>query len=135
MYAPVKTLHLARTVVVYEYISGKHAFVTSATNRKKVSHVGAQILYYNPAWPVAMAECENTPDSWTFALLDAPDIVYVFKPSDTVNFGLVSQGCYSIPSVIRDMLRNVDIKKLIERYESELLKGKVSKKVLDPEKE
>lgn len=112
--------------MVYEHVAGKHAFVTRATSRRKLSHVGVQILHYNPAYPVAMATKEGVRDSWTYALLDASDIIYVFRPSDGSNFALVTEGCYSIPGVIRDMLREIDISKLVQRYNHEREKLKSS---------
>lgn len=114
-----KTLYLARTIVVYEHVAGKHAFVTSATSRKKLSHIGVQVLHYKPGYPVAMSTDPSAPDSWTYALLDAPDIVYVFKTSNGSNMALVLEGCYSIPEVIRNMLLKIDIEKLIQRYNQE----------------
>lgn len=110
--------------MVYEHVAGKHAFVTSATSRRKLSHIGVKILHYKPWLPVAMATQEHAPDSWTYALLDAPDILYVFRPSDGSNFVLVSEGCYSIPGVIRQMLQDIDIDKLIQRYKQERQKSK-----------
>lgn len=114
----LKKMLLCRTVIVYEYISKKHAFVTSSTSRKRLSHVGVQVLTYKPNLPVAMATSESSP-FWTFSLLDASDIIYVFKPSDGSNFALVVDGCYSVPSVIRDMFLSIKMDLLINRYTEE----------------
>lgn len=122
----VQTLHLGRTIVVYEHVAGKHAFVTSATSRRKLSHVGVQVLHYNSAYPVAMATKEGDRDSWTYALLDASDIHYVFRPSDGSNFALVTEGCYSISAVIQEMVQDIDISQLIQRYNRERQKLKSS---------
>lgn len=117
-------MHLARTIVVYEHVAGKHAFVTSAISRKKISHVGVQVLYYEPGLPVALATESNAPDSWTYALLDAPDIVYVFKPSNGSNFASIQEGCYSLPRIIMEMLQTINIDKLIQKYNQEKRKKK-----------
>lgn len=117
----LKKILLCRTLIVYEYVSKKHAFVTSAHSRKKLSHVGVQVLTYDPAWPVAMPTSHLYPHSWTFSLLDAVDIIYVFKPSNGSNFASVPgcEGTYSVPSVIRDMFLSIKMDQLIRRYEIE----------------
>lgn len=124
MFGPSQKLHLARTIVVYEHMAGKHAFVTSAKSRKQLSHIGVQVLYYKPGYPVAMSTEPSSPDSWTYALLDAPDILYVFQTSNGSNMALVLEGCYSIPLIIRNMLQQLDIEKLIQRYNQERTKLK-----------
>lgn len=119
-----QTLHLARTMVVYEHVAGKHAFVTSATSRKKLSHIGVQVLHYKPGYPVEMSTDPSSPDSWTYALLDTPDILYVFQTSNGSNMALVLEGCYSFPALIRNMLQNIDIEKLVQTYNQEQTKLK-----------
>lgn len=105
-------------MIVYEYISKKHAFVTSSSSRKKLSHVGVQVLNYKPMLPVATATSESS-HFWTFSLLDASDIIYVFKPSDGSNFAYVVDGCYSVPSIVQEMFRSIKMDLLITRYNQE----------------
>jgi hypothetical protein len=116
-----KQMLLCRTMIVYEYVSKKHAFVTSARSRRKLSHVGVQVLTYRPVWPVAQATCPKYPHSWTFSLLDAADIVYVFKPSDGLNFASVpgQEGSYSVPSVVCEMFVSIKMDQLVKKYEEE----------------
>lgn len=112
-----KKMHRCRTVIAHEYISKKHAFVTSALSRHKISHVGVQVLHYT--YPVATAATDSAPERWTFCLLDAADIIYVFKPSDGSNFASVGDGYYSVLSVIQRMFRDVKMKDLVDQYERE----------------
>lgn len=112
---------MAKTLVVYKLANKKHAFVTSADARKGLSHIAVQILFYNPAHPVATPAQNSSSNELTFSLLDATDVVYVFQRSP---FKEVGEGCYMIPAVIRDMLGSVHLERLIDRYYDELGKLK-----------
>lgn len=105
---------------MYKLVNKKHAFVTSADARKGLSHIAVQILFYDPTVPVITPTKGMASTELTYSLLDATDVVYVFKPSAGSTFVDVGEGCYMIPTVIRNMLGSVHVNKLIDRYYDEL---------------
>lgn len=50
------------------------------------------------------------------ALLDSPDILYVFKPTNASNFAGVSEGSFEIHMVICEMLKDIEMDQLIQGY-------------------
>lgn len=117
---------------MYQHCSGKHRFVNTASSRKQLSHIAIHILYFNPAWPIATSTRDpSSGDAWTFALLDATNVAYVFPPSEGSDFVSLDGGCYSVPMAIRVMLGGSDIKKLVDRYEAEVSRLKLAKEVLE----
>lgn len=60
-----------------------------------------------------MSSLDNLPDTWTYALVQAKSIIYAFNATDQSYFGDIGGGCYSIPMELRNLLKCLDIRKLV----------------------
>lgn len=112
-------LNLAKVLAVHEDKNGKHAWVQSSCNAKKISYVSVLITTYVPGEKLTNAALNSKrPGEYTFSLIRGSMIAYVYLPSPSDSFVQNAPGSYYIPDKLLHMLQSIDIPMWINSFEA-----------------
>lgn len=102
----VKYLYLGRVISIFEHNTGKHAWISAAQSRAKLSYVSLEIYQYNLGQTIIQAAHQQEfPMEWTFSHLPIKFVVYVYNPQDDdPGFACLGPGNYRVPDFLVELI-------------------------------
>lgn len=98
-------MYMGKILEIYAFKNGRHEWIVTASNRKSISYLALQIYFYKPELSVSSYR-EETPDRFTWCLIDCAHVHYLFPKSESENPTEVpgDRGVIFLPRRARQML-------------------------------